>query len=211
MIMRFTGTHRAALATALLAAAVPLWAQSADSVVIDPQWRPYFGCWHTSSAGSVGPTTCIVPTTSAHTIEMLALANDSIIARTTITASPTRVQQDRDGCRGWETGNWSGNTRRLFTRAEFTCEGSSTQVSSGIFAMSDPDAFSRIEGVTTPSGTRIRVINYVRLAAAVLPPRDAARLQRTEGLPAIAARADAAAPITLTDVAAAVKQVDSTV
>lgn len=205
--MRHVILRHIALA-AVTAAATPLAAQQADSITIGAHWRPYLGCWASSSAGVVGPTVCIVPTDSAEKVDMLVVVEDSVVSRVPVTASESRVPVTRDGCSGWETARWSGDDHRLYTRGEFACDGGTPQKSSGIYALSQDDAFSRIEGVSTKNGVRVRVVNYIRLDPAAIPLEIARSLSRASALPTVAARADAASPITFRDVSAALKEVD---
>ena len=182
-----------------------------ERVAIDPHWRAFLGCWASSAAGSVGPVVCLVPTASADRIEMISVVNDSIISRVPITASGARTEVTRDGCTGWESGRWSDDDRRFFTRAEFRCDGGATQTASGIFAMTHSDAFTRIEGVKTKGATRVRAINFVWLDTVAVPPAIAARLPRFDAIPAVGARIEAAATVGTADVVEASKQVDGEV
>ncbi len=182
-----------------------------EKVAIDPHWRAFLGCWASSAVGSTGPTVCLVPTASADRIEMISIANDSIISRVPITTSGERTAVTRDGCTGWESGRWSEDERRFFTRAEFSCGGGATQTASGIFAMSHSDAFTRIEGVKTKGATRVRAINFIWLDTVAVPSAIAARLPRFDALPAVGARIEAAATVSTADVVEATKQVDAQV
>lgn len=206
--MRHVILRHVALAAAVTTAAVPLSAQQSDSITIGEHWRAYLGCWSSSSAGVIGPMMCIVPTDTAEKVEMLVVVKDSVMSRVPVAASEVRVPLMRDGCTGWETARWSGDEHRLYTRGEFTCDGGAPQKSSGIYALTQEDAFSRIEGVTTKSGVRVRVVNYIRVGPAGVPLDVARLLLRANALPTLATRADAASPITFKDVSAALKEVD---
>ena len=206
--MRHVILRHVALAAAVTTAAVPLFAQQSDSITIGEHWRAYLGCWSSSSAGVIGPMMCIVPTDTAEKVEMLVVVKDSVMSRVPVAASEVRVPLMRDGCTGWETARWSGDEHRLYTRGEFTCDGGAPQKSSGIYALTQEDAFSRIEGVTTKSGVRVRVVNHIRVGPAGVPLDVARLLLRANALPTLATRADAASPITFKDVSAALKEVD---
>lgn len=206
--MRHDILRHVALAAAVTTAALPLSAQQSDSITIGAHWRAYLGCWSSSSAGVIGPTVCIVPTDAAEQVEMLVVVNDSVMSRVPVAASEVRMPLTRDGCTGWETARWSGDEHRLYTRGEFTCDGGAPQKSSGIYALTQEDAFSRIEGVTTRSGVRVRVVNHIRVGPAGVPANVARLLLRATALPTLATRADAASPITVKDVSAALKEVD---
>ena len=208
--MTIRRVHTLVIGTLLATAAAAAQAQT-ERVAIDPKWRAFLGCWASSAAGSAGPTVCLVPTASADRIEMISVANDSIIGRVAITASGARTEITRDGCTGWESGRWSADDRRFFTRAEFSCDGGATQSSTGIFAMSHADAFSRIEGVKTKGATRVRVINFIWRDTVPAPGAIASRLPRLDALPTVGAHIEAAATVTTADVIEATKQVDAAV
>jgi hypothetical protein len=202
--------RRVALIAAL---ASPLYAQGSQAAVNVSRWSPYLGCWATSSAGAIGPMICVVPTDSAEVVEMVTVIGDSIAARNRVDASGARTIRTRDGCTGWDQATWSADDRRVFTKSEFTCAGSGTQTSTGIFAMSHEDAFARIDAVTTKSGaTRVRLVNFILVEDTALAPAEIrSRLPKADALPQRALRIDAAAELSTADIADASKIVDGVV
>lgn len=193
----------------------PLQAQQpppqADAMAIDERWRGFLGCWASSAAGTMGPTMCLLPTSSSETVEMVTVVGDSIVSRSNVTASGQRVERTVDGCTGWESGRWSMDERRLYTRSEFTCGNASTQTASGIFAMTSSYGFSRIEGIRTKGGSRVRVMNFALLDTAAIPAAITHRLPQQNSMPVLAARIESAAAVRLSDVTEAAQQVDTAV
>lgn len=196
-----------AFALGLVVAAAPARAQDSQGV-IDEHWRGYLGCWSTSVAGAPGPMVCLVPTADRQTVEMMTVVGDSITSSTPISATGTKVQRSRDGCTGWETGRWSMDERRLYTTAEYTCGDGVTQQSSGLFAMQGSDTFSRVEGVKTKSGMRVRIVRFdAQNDSAIIPASIARRLPGQNSLPMLGARAEAGSALTTADVADAARAV----
>jgi hypothetical protein len=201
---------RTAIAFAGVLCATTAHAQSDTTVRIDEHWRGYLGCWSTSAGGVVGPMVCIAPTASAQTVEFVSVDRDSITSRTLITASGERVERTRDKCKGWESGRWSMDERRLYTHAEFTCPGGTTQQQDGMLTMTSADEFSRIDGVKTRSGTRTRVVHFQLVMDSTLYPASiAARIPSVVAMPSFGARMEAAAEISPADVVDASKELDS--
>jgi len=200
-----------AFALGLVAAAAPVRAQERQ-VAIDEHWRGYLGCWSTSVGGAPGPMVCLVPTADRRTVDMMTVVGDSITSSTAISATGAKVRRTRDGCTGWETGRWSMDERRLYTTAEYTCGDGVPQQSSGMFAMYGSDTFSRIEGVTTKGGMRVRVMRFdAQNDTAIIPASIARRLPGLNSLPMLGARAEAGASLTTANVADAAKAVDAPV
>jgi hypothetical protein len=203
-----TAFRSSALIAGVLLAASSLQAQSAGPR-IDPRWRPFIGCWASFGASTRGPTVCLLPTDAPERIEMVSVSNDSIVSRSTVTANGTRTPVTRDGCTGWESGTWSEDDRRIYTRAEFRCGGGLTQIATGIYAMTTPEAFARIEGVKTNGAARARVVNFVWVDTVRVPAYVSSRLPDFNAMRISGARVEAAADLALPDVIEAAKTVEA--
>ena len=203
-----TAIRTGVLIAGVLLAASSLQAQSAGPRV-DPRWRPFLGCWASFGAGTRGPTVCLLPTDAPERIEMVSVSNDSIVSRSTVTANGTRTPVTRDGCTGWESGTWSEDDRRVYTRAEFRCGTGSTQIATGVYAMTTPEAFARIEGVTTKGAARARVVNFVWVDTVRIPASVSSRLPDFDAMRISGARVEAAADLALPDVIEAAKTVEA--
>ena len=201
---------RTAGATLLLAA--PAVAQKDPAVRLDERLRQFTGCWATQVNGMRGPVTCIVGTANPYAVELLTLENDTVVTRVPIDASGLQVERNRDGCRGWERGTWSGDERRLFVQSELTCGSGPLQKSSAIYASTSYTEFSRIEGVKTRGAAGVRVINFraitpgAGIASAIVD-----RMPPIGEMRSYAARVEGAAPLSTADVVEAAKAVDPAV
>lgn len=197
---------------AWMAIAAPLVGAQQDTTVrIDARWRAYLGCWSTVASGERGPDVCFVPTSDSQTVERLLVSGDSILERSSVSSAGRRVERRQDGCTGWESGQWSADDRRLYTRTEFTCDGGRALVSTGLYAMVLPHQFSRIEGVTTRTGRGVRAIRFGTLPYTVALPDSIARRLPAANERAFAARFEAAAEVSSADVVDAVRAIDSSV
>ncbi len=107
----------------------------------------------------------------------MTVDGDSVVARTFVDASGKRVSAMRPGCRGWETGKWSGDGQRLLMHAEFRCDGSAVQRSDAIISLSHADAFTHVERNLGRDDAPVRVINFiVQLDTTVFPTEVRRRL-----------------------------------
>lgn len=199
MARRFVSA--AAVAALSLPAVLHAQAASGDTVRIDARWRSFLGCWGTIVSRTNGPIVCLAPTAKGSEVEMVTIARDSVLERVFIDASGAKVPRTRDGCTGWETGNWSADERRLFTKSEYTCPDGAKQAGEGLISMTDENSFSRVEGVKAKRGTGVRIITFVSIQDTINVPTDIERrLRVTNPMRALAARVDAAAAISLADV-----------
>ncbi len=211
--MSHATTLTRAIAGVMLAAGTA-FAQQDSSVRIDARWRAYLGCWETRSADYNGPLTCLVPTASPATIEVVTIVGDTVLDRTTVSATGDRVRVTRDGCSGTETGQFSADDRRVYTTANFTCDGGVTQQTQSLFSMVRRDAFVRVDGLKTRTGaTAVRLITFtaVTVDSADVPASVARRLPSMQSMPTYAARIEASALLSPADVADAAQALDAPV
>ena len=198
-----------ALLGGMMFAAASAHAQDA-TVRIDEHWRAYLGCWASSTGNATGPLVCVVPTTSAQTVEFVTVVGDSIMSTVPLTASGSRVDIKRNGCSGWESARWSIDERRLYTRAEFSCGDGSKQVQQSMISMRNTDSFSRIESVKSGRGSLSRVVRFdLQTVPGIYPASIAARIPSVRDMPAFNARLEDAAEISFADIADASKELDS--
>jgi hypothetical protein len=201
----------ATLAAGMMIAAASVQAQQDRTVRIDEHWRAYIGCWATSTATvPVGPMVCVVPTSSAQTVEFVTVDGDSVVSTTPLTASAARVERTRNGCSGWESARWSIDERRLYSDAEYTCADGSKQQQQSIISMRYADTFTRIDGIRSGKGYLARVMHFqVIMDSSVVPPALAARIPSTTQMPSFNARLEAAAELSTADIVDASKALES--
>jgi hypothetical protein len=211
--MSRTQTLAVAVAGVLLAAGTAR-AQQDTTIRIDERWRAYLGCWETRTDDLAGPLVCVVPTSAPATVELLTMVEDSVVNRTSVSATGDRVRVTRDGCAGWETGRFSADDRRVYTTANFTCDGGVTQQTQSLFSMVRRDTFTRTDGLKTRSGaTAVRVITFsaVTVDSLEVPADVARRLPAMQSMPTYAARIEASALLSPADVADASQALDAAV
>jgi hypothetical protein len=211
--MTQTRALTAALAGVMFAAG-SAHAQQDSTVRIDERWRAYLGCWETRSADFAGPLVCIAPTSNAGTVDVVTVAGDTVVHRTRISVTGDRVRVKRDGCDGWEIGRFSADERRIYTTAEFTCDGGVTQQTQSLFSMVRRDAFTRVDGITTRSGAaavRLITFNAVTVDSTEVPADLARRMPPMQAMPTVAARIEASALLSVADVADASRALNAAV
>ena len=111
------------------------------------------------------------------------------------------------GCRGFETVEWSASGRRALLRSDYVC-GGTKGTSSTIYAIAPGGDWLRVEQVR--SGGGVTVSAERRRAVPLVPevPAEAARTIDDRRLAIATARAAAAAPITTDEVVEAIHAVD---
>lgn len=200
----------------LLAGAAPAWAQG---VQLDPRWEAWLGCWEPVGAqlrapggAAVVSRVCVVPATTASGVDVVAVADERIVARDRIEATGERRPATQGGCSGWEQAEWSPGGRRVYLRAEYLCPGGLTRSSNGLMAMSAAGEWLDVHGVgAADSTTGLRVIRYQEAVVASTLPDEIRSALRDLGPAASMARTAAAAPLTTADVVEASRHVDAAV
>lgn len=134
----------------------------------DPRWQPWIGCWQSGDPaartltlrGSESESVCVVPARSGRGVEVVTVAAGRVVDREPLDATGERVPVTRDGCEGWERTAWSADGRRLFRRAEVSCEGGTSRVASMLMAITPDAEWLRVEGI---EGNGQAVARAVRL------------------------------------------------
>lgn len=198
------------LSVACLAVATSLEAQSSGALRLDERWRAYVGCWAVTADGYRLPPTCIVPTADSATVELISFLPDSILSRTTVSATAERVMRRRGDCAGWDKARWSLDERRLYVHAEYECEAGVTHVSTSIFSMTGLNAFTHVDGTQTKAGNALRVRHYTAFNdTRTVPSEILHRLAAGNPDATHAARYRNAAFVSLADVADASKALET--
>lgn len=200
------------LSLACVAIATSLEAQSPSALRLDERWNAYVGCWAVNADGYRLAPMCIVPTADAATVELISFLPDSILSRTTVSATAERVMRTRGDCAGWDLARWSLDERRLYVRTEYDCAPGVTQVSTSIFSMTGLNAFTRVDGARTNAGATLRVSHYTVFNDTLTVPKEILRRLAVGNTDAIrAARYRNAAFVSLADVADADKALETPV
>jgi hypothetical protein len=178
----------------------------------DSRWDPWLGCWAVDTIGSgqqlSSGVTCIVPVAGSHAVEALTFARGKVVARDRLDASGEPHPVSGQGCRGFETIEWSASGRRALVRSDYVC-GATKGSSSTIYAIAPGGEWLRVEQVRAGSGTSVSIER--RRPVALLPEvsQEAARVIEDRRLAIATARAAAAAPITTDEIVEAIHVVDA--
>jgi hypothetical protein len=154
-------TRSAAVAMGLMG----LVAGSAGAQQAAGSWQGWLGCWTSGPAiggvapSAVAPLVCITPTADASVVEVTTLSDDKVVSTQRIDASGREQPLDMKGCTGTQRAQWSADGRRVYLRANATCDGV-PRVTSGIIAMSPAGEWLDVQGVAVGSDEGVRVARY---------------------------------------------------
>ena len=183
-------------------AASPALAQQDTTVRLDARWKPFTGCWASFVSDVRGPDVCVIPTRDSSVVELVALRRDSVLSRSTVTASERRETSGANECTGFESARWSLDDRRMYLLASYKCRGTGRRQCSSMYTMNSSTTFSRMESSTNDAGTTLRTINFVALDTAPhLPEELRRRLPDANSRSMWVARAVASAELSTADVA----------
>ncbi|MGH7615595.1 MAG: hypothetical protein ACREPM_00025 [Gemmatimonadaceae bacterium] len=179
----------------------------------DSRWDAWLGCWGVDTAAGGGRqqtsanVVCIVPVANSHAVEALTIARGKIVARDRLDASGEPHTVSGQGCRGFETIDWSSTGRRALLHSDYVC-GSSKGASSTIYAIAADGDWLRVQQVRSGSGMMVTVERRHAIGMLAEVPADAAHAIDDRRLAIVTARAAAAAPITPDEVVEAIHIVD---
>src|SRR3989442_10535683 len=189
------------LASALLLV-VPTFAD-AQTAQIDARWQPWLGCWTQvgsavetlASPPPAGRLLCVVPTAGTSAVDIVTLADRRIVSREHIEATGAHRTSERDGCTGWESAEWSSDSRRVYLQFEYDCAGGVKRSTTGLIAMTLKGEWLNITGVAVRENTGVRVLHHRPAALPAALPEEMASALEGKALAVDAARVAAAAPI----------------
>lgn len=190
----------------------PLVPAHAQNPNLDSRWLAYLGCWRSIEIGRES-TLCLVPARGAEpaAVDLVTIDSGRVVAAEQIVATGQRLQATRGDCTGWQSAEWSGVSDRVYLRSEETCPGWGTRTGTGLIAVTDEGQLLYIQGSTVITKTGVRVQRYREAAAELELPSEVA-----DALNALApdltttarARAAAAAPLAIEDLAEASRELD---
>lgn len=179
-------THRTlslSLALACLAGvqASTLSAQSSS----DTRWQAWLGCWQptiatpqdqigdadgSSAAAAMEPQMlvdshaahiCVIPSSQGSSaVDIVTVSGDTVTSRHHIEASGARVVVHDQGCDGWESAQWSADSRRVYLHSQLACNGGVNRVSDGVLAMASNGDWLDAQSVNTGYGSAVKVMRY---------------------------------------------------
>ena len=197
------------LAAAALFGSVPVHAQNPT---VDSRWLAYLGCWRSIEIGHES-TLCLLPGGEVETDAVTLVTIDSgyVVAAEQLAATGQRLETMRAECTGWQSAQWSGVSDRVYLRSEETCPGWGTRAGTGLIALTHEGQLLYIQGNTIGRKTGVRVQRYRETTAAPDLPsevKDALSALNPDLTARARARAGAAAPLAIDDLAEASRQLD---
>lgn len=134
----------------------------------DARWQPWLGCWTTSTstspAGLVPESpaqqVCVVPATGTSAVDIVTVSGDRILSREHVEASGEHRKSERDGCVGWESAEWSSDTRRVYLRSEYECTGGLKRATTGLMATAANGNWLDIVGVAMRNNIGVRLLRH---------------------------------------------------
>jgi hypothetical protein len=212
MTLKKLGT-RLALASALVLPAVgasPLAAQGSAS--INPQWLPWVGCWQTVSNGAMigtpASSVCVIPTSSPTAVEIATIVDGTITERDRVDASGAVRPSNEEGCEGTEVVQWSEDGRRLFRSTEQRCASNIQRTVSGLLAILPSGEWLNAQGVRVNGNTSVRVLRYRPVEDLSAFPAEVTHALQGQRLAIQAARGNAAAAPTTSDIVEASRHLE---
>jgi hypothetical protein len=183
-----------ALALAFVLASAP----AARAQAPDARWNDWVGCWdlvadgnvarlppaEDAAAGVTGPIrpggsrsarVCVSPNQGG--AELRTLVGEQQVLSQTIVADGADHQVNDGGCTGTQRARWSEDGRRLFTRAQVTCDGQPSRTVTGLALIAPDGEWVDVQAVTIGGTDSVRVRRY-------RAPAD----RRQKGVPAAAVR-----------------------
>jgi hypothetical protein len=201
------------IAAALALAAVTAGAARAQDGAPDARWQAWYGCWSAApdtavdgpGAALVGPpagagaVACVTPAGAAG-VEVTSVAGGRVVGRDRLDASGARRAFQREGCAGWERGEWSADGRRVYLRSEMTCANNVRRTGDGVLAFTRGGEWLDVRAASVNGYTGVRTRRYRPAAAPAGLPTDVAAALEGRGLGVETARASASVPASSADV-----------
>ena len=175
-----------------------LTATAAAAQTPDQRWNDWVGCWDLVADGNVarlppaeeaaggvtGPIrpggsrsarVCVSPNQGG--AELRTMVGEQQVLSQTIIADGVDHQVNDGGCTGTQRARWSDDGRRLFTRAQVTCEGQPARTVTGLALIAPDGEWVDVQAVTIGGTDSVRVRRYRAPAE-----------RRQKGVPAAAVR-----------------------
>ena len=151
---------------ALLLGATPPGVMAQET---DVRWLAWLGCWEAADAGEAADPdadesmVCLRPASGDVGVEMLSVTDGVITSTQIVRADGEMHETENEGCRGWEMGEFSSGSRRVYLRTDHLCEGDVRRATTGLIAMITPDQWLDVRAVEYSGRALAGVVRY-RLA-----------------------------------------------
>lgn len=227
MMVSTDGHRRFSIASTLVAGALVFAGAAparAQSVAADGRWQGWIGCWQqtmeptdagtppaVSLDGTQAPLLCVIPAAGTSAVDIVTVADGKVATRDHIEATGQQRPTTKEGCTGVETAQWSADSRRVYLRSEYACQGGPKRTASGLLAMSSTGDLLSVEGVTAGGHRGVHALRYRPTSNPSTLPSDIGAAIQGHSLAASAVRTAAGAPLTTADVIDASRHLDAPV
>jgi hypothetical protein len=204
----------AAMALFAMAIALPGSAQGQQT---EGRWQAWLGCWTppgtlirvigTSSA----PIVCVVPSSTASSVDIVTAASGKILDSTHVDADGQPHAISKEGCAGWQTAKWSPSGRRIYLKSEFNCNGAPATHVSALYAMAGTGEWIDVQSMRVDKNVGVHAVRYRQAADAGTLPEAFARKLPAHTLASTAAMLAATEPPSLTEVEEASHELEPSV
>jgi hypothetical protein len=163
------------------------------------------------SPPAAGRLVCVVPAAGTSAVDIVTVADRQIVSREHIDATGAHRASDRDGCRGWESSEWSSDARRVYLQSEYDCAGGVKRRTTGLIAMTVKGEWLNITGVAVRENTGVRILRHRPAAVPSALLAEIAPALEGRALAVETARVASAAPIGSAAIVDASRHVDAAV
>jgi hypothetical protein len=216
MIMQKFFMRTAVGTAALLSLASAAGAQTGGG----PRWQGWIGCWSPiapaaeSAAILATPVSsmlvCVTPSADQGVVDVATISGGKVVSTEKIDASGRQQSIDAKGCTGTQRAQWSGDERRVFLKANASCEGMKS-TTTGILSMTPSGEWIDVRGVSAGDGEVVRVTRYRDAGIPSSIPFDIATALSGRSMSSERARIAAGAPVAARAVVEATTLADSSV
>lgn len=133
----------------------------------DPRWQAWLGCWQPAEAtgrrareAGTPHLACVIPTNNPAAVEVVTIENGAVAGRETIQVTGSHLPNDRGGCSGWESADWSPEGSRVYISSEQSCSGGLVRKSSGVLSISGSGDWLDVRGLSSGGNAGVRVLRY---------------------------------------------------
>jgi hypothetical protein len=180
---------------------------------VDSRWAPWIGCWRAvgetvpASAPATAPLLCVVPLAGEAAIEMLTVVDGQVVSRESVFTDAQQHAVSREECEGWETAEFSDDSRRIYVGSELLCGTGGLRTSTGVMSMVSPSEWLDVRTVKVDGQSFPWVLRYRLAPRADFQAAGQGDLIAAQGSDVRMARMTASLPIALSDVIEAVGKV----
>jgi hypothetical protein len=113
----------------------------------DVRWTPFVGCWQPAAGSSGDGLLCFRLADDDIGVEMITVAEGEIVMTELFRADGREQPIEREGCVGSERAEFSSDSRRIYTRSEYTCAADVAREATGIMSVVSPRQWIDVRSV----------------------------------------------------------------